>query len=432
VQHHVKELSRLNQSLEGFLQDCASLDNLADFKASFMALKDCVAELSDTKKEFSTNMHAVAKHAATKVVTAWKAEVQTQAEQQHELSSANNARWMGIETRIDELYRTLQEMADGIRGQTNRLEALEASQRRLHGQFSSLLGQSVEDIREFSGKLMDQVCSTFKQSAAANFEAFQAHMADLLLGDSGMGGLLESLDRRMSRWESTANTELAQHRESAEKLREQTRRLEDTAETARKRQASEQAAHMEKAESLHSQIRELQDELGRVKQSLQMAQDTSMSQCLLRLKDMDTRGHVKVNRQSGAVRLGTPLDFMPCNPPHTPMPEFADPVTADKVILDMAELLKIFNRPIVVDVLLKPGKGGNPEFWEEAAEAQAELLRSRLKGLGVASNQLIMRGMTAGKAPPGVLIKLDQSLFAEQVEDKEKVGKGKSPTRKAK
>lgn len=431
VQHHVKELARLNQSLDHFLSDCSSLDNLADFKSSFLALKECVEELSTTRKELSSSVDVIARQSAAKVLVAWKGEVQNQAEVQKEQWHAEQARWGRLEARMDGLQKSMQELKDVVQGNTERMESLENSQRNSFEQFSSLLEQSVKDMRETSENAADQIAEGFNQISATNFEAFKGHVTEVLSGEGGISASLETLDSRMTGWESTANSELAQHRESAEQLQGQVSRLEQAAEAARGKQASAEDACRETTETFSAKLRALQDDLNRSQRSLEKALDSSLSSGMRKLKDLDMRGNVKLNRQTGAVKLANPIDFTPCKPPQKPCPEFQDPITADKVIVDIVELMTIFDQPLSVEVLLKPGKGGNPAFWEEAAQAQAELVRSRLEGCGAKADRLSATGLASGKGVPGVNLKLDDALFPEQ-EDPKDAKKSASPARKGK
>lgn len=366
VQLHVKELMRLNQSVEQFLHDCGSLNNLTAFKNSFLALNHCVDELSVAKKDIITSIDIIAEQAASKVAATWQLEAKAAAKQQHEQWTADNVRWEQLDSRLDQLQEEMRGLGNAVR-----------------------------------------------KSNVTNLEAFKVHTSDLFIGSGGIKKSLDALDQRMGEWETTTNIKLVQFRETAEQLTQQVEQLEDAARAAKKKYLSNEQDWQEMEAALSGQVADLQAALARAEEAARAAEAGSLRANMLRLKEIDSRGRVQLNRQSGAIQLVTPLEFVAVKPGGDTAAEFVNPSIAKNVASDIAELAHIFEGPMAVEAHLKPAKGGTPAFWDELAARQAELVRSRLESGGVPAERLVARGLAGSKGQNAnvVVVKLDSDLF---------------------
>jgi len=320
-----------------------------------------------------------------------------------------------------------------VRSNSERMHSMETLQLSSDEKFTSLLGESVREIRKTSESLPEQLGASLNRVAATSFEAFRSHVSQVLSGEDGVSRSLNVLDSRMTAWETKANTDLVKYREMADKLQVQVGQLEDAVETARKRQASAEEACHKTTDSFNAKVQALEGDITERQRSLEKALDHSLANSMRKLKELDARGLVKLNRQTGVARLSTPIEFTPCPPKEKPAPEFKDPITADKVIRDAVELIGIFDQPLDLEVVVKPGKGGNAAFWEEVAQAQAEILRSRLDGGGPQLGRVRATGRATAKGVPGVVLKLASELFPEQADEKapsRSASRGPSPPRR--
>lgn len=368
VQMHVKELTRLNQSVEQFLHECGSLGNLAEFKDSFLALNQCVSELTVAKKEITASVDAIAERAAAKVASAWQAEAREAAEKQHMQWTEDSSRWGHLESRIGQLQDDMRELNDVVR-----------------------------------------------KSTESSLEALKDHLTEMFRGSGGLNLSLESMERRMGEWEVATNTDLVHNREISEQLRQQVARLEDAAKGAKKRQVSAEEEWHDLQASLQSQVLSLQSELHHAQESVRDAHTSTWRSNLRKVNEIEGRGNVHLNRSNGHIRVVHGVDFTHSKPTQRPHPEFMHPANAERVALDLVELSGLFGGPVAVEVHVKPGKGGTPAYWDDVADAQATLLRTELERVGVPADRLSVQGLAGSKGQNlnVVIVKLDQELFPE-------------------
>jgi len=110
---------------------------------------------------------------------------------------------------------------------------------------------------------------------------------------------------------------------------------------------------------------------------------------------------------------------------------FADEAAAGCVLADVVALFTMFEGPVAVEVHLKPGKGGKPDFWQRVVDSQAELVRCQLVALGAPVERLTMAGASNPKGANAVVVRLDKDLFPEDLAAaKAPAKRGKSPGKK--
>jgi len=481
VQQHVKELMRLNTSLEDFLADCSSLSNLTNFKNYCLRLTQCVDELAAINASLATNVDSIAKEASNQVVSAWQKEVQAAREQQHQQWMADNARWSELNIRIDGLQRGLGEVNNAVRSQTIRLDGLEAAQSESVEQLATSLTQSAHDMRAQADLKLQELAHDSHNATKASLEDFKAHVSHVFLGNTGVKGSLDSLDKRMNEWESEfarrsaeqlsghvnksndnslnafkehvsnvfigsggvagqlgelqtrmteweclTNTDLASQREAARQFREQATRLEEWAESARKQQAQTEEALHTTAETLGGKLAIVEADLQQTQASLKAASEVSLQNCMKKLRQFDAQGNVKVNLHTGAVQVA-PIEFVSAKPGEEAIASFADETAAGRVLADVVALFTMFEGPVVVEVHLKPGKGGKPDFWQRVVDGQAELVRCQLLALGAPAERLTMASASNPKGANAVVVRLEKDLFPEDLAPKAPAKRGKSP-----
>jgi len=484
VQQHVKELMRLNASLGDFLADCSSIYDLTNFKNSFLRLSQCVDELTAINATLTANVDSIAKEAANQVVTAWQKEAQAAREQQHQQWIADSTRWSELNVRINGLQQGLGEVNNTVRSQTIRLDGLEAAQSESFEQLATSFTQSAHDMRAQADSKLQELAHDSHNATKASLEDFKAHVSHVLLGNTGVKGSLDSLDRRMNEWEGEfarksaeqlsghinatsdnnlkafkehvsnvfvgaggvagqlgdlhvrmtewerlTNTDLANQREAARQLREQTARLEEWGETARTQQGQTEEALRATKETLGGQLDQVKADLQQTQASLKAASEVSLENCMKRLRQLDTQGNLKVNLHTGAVQVA-PIEFVAAKPGEEAAAAFADATAAERVLADVVALFTMFEGPVAVEVHLKPGKGGKPDFWQRVVDGQAELLRCQLLALGAPAERLTIVGASNPKGANAVVVRLEKDLFPEDLAPKAPAKRGKSPGKK--
>jgi len=168
------------------------------------------------------------------------------------------------------------------------------------------------------------------------------------------------------------------------------------------------------AVKLEGQLKELRAELKQAQGALEVAVAGSMSNCMQRLKNIEGRGYIKVDRQNGCLKFAKALDFKPSSEAEPPVPEFADPREATKALADIAEVVKLFDVPVSVEIQSKLPKGAQQAAWDQLTNGWAELLKVALVKEGVLGDHVSARGLSGAKLEDSVVIQLDRTMFAEQ------------------
>jgi len=371
VQQHVKELMRLNQSVEHFLNDCGSLSSLTSFKDSFLALNNCVDELSAAKKDFADCIDAIAERTAERVLVDWRQQFEDAARTARDQWTAEQQRWCKLDSRLDELHSNMKELGDA-----------------------------------------------FRRSNSANLAAFQSHTSDILTGCGGVKESMDSLDTRMADWEKATNQELVQCRNTAANMTAQVRELEESSSTLQTRFAHAEVVWQDTEATLNSQVMRLESDLSMAQEAVRLAEAGSLRNNMLRLKKIDSRGVVQLNRQTGQVKMVAPIEFATVKAGAATDATLTNPSLLQNAAQDIAELSNVFDGPLTVEAHLKPGKGGTPAFWDEVATKQAEVVVNELQQIGVPGDKLIAKGLPGNKGQNAnlLLVKLDPDLFPNIVE----------------
>jgi len=143
------------------------------------------------------------------------------------------------------------------------------------------------------------------------------------------------------------------------------------------------------------------------------------STALLKIKDIESHGNLKLNRQSGdIVFVSKEFEFKPVKPKQgeaPPPPEFKDTDVAMLVLKDVAELSGIFSVQITIEVHVKP-KAGTADFWTDLAKGRADLVKAKLNGCGVHPTLSTAVGLVGkrGLNMDTIAIRLCRSLFPDK------------------
>ena len=145
-----------------------------------------------------------------------------------------------------------------------------------------------------------------------------------------------------------------------------------------------QRSEASKEESVASQLA-MKAELSKTSQvledvrlQLQDARTASMLNSMRRLMEIEARGNMRLDRQSGRMAPVKPLDFRPSEPSKEAyLVTFANDSDVAKVLADMLEVTNIFDAGLQVSVSCKQGRG-DAKAWQELATKRATLVKERI------------------------------------------------------
>jgi hypothetical protein len=444
MQQHVKELVRLNDAIDDFLGRSATPEEFSSFKDAVGSMLRCSSELRDARKELKANADVIAERAATKVLAAWQTEVRHSSNLLREELEAQRERFRRKDDLQDEQFDQLRTRMDHLRSefhhQREQLASLESVQRHATDNISVALTDSVKELRDVARQSSEELGDTLRKESSSNLLAFEHHVSGLLVGHSGdpddacvesrrdsaardtaseprehrrhnstmsILAALCALDERLSEWERTKLKE-------ADHWREETQKLDDTLKETKTElnevRIAEKQARSEAA-SLDRRLGDIRQELACVQGDLGIARAGSLVNGMTRLREIEARGAVKINRQNGAITLTTPVAFSPEMPSDDPI-GFADPAAFEPVITDVADVLKLFNVKTELQVQVKVPKGEKAPDWEQVAANRALHLRDILANQGVVEDNITTKGVAPAKDDT-VLIQLDKGVFAE-------------------
>jgi len=322
------------------------------------------------------------------------------------------------------LQDSVRQVCEVLKRQCLQIEGLQTQEHA--GEQTKLMAKAMEELGRTSHCSLQQFEGKLREGAAQDVETMQNHFTKTLDDGGAIRLAMESIERRVDHWETMTKGEAKKWREQASTLEQQVAQLETVAGEVAAHQLAAERAKDESSE-LHRRVHGLETELGQMQNALEKASSQSLSNGMRRLKELESQGNVKVNRQSGEISLLRPLEFGPVKPTDPkPAPQFASAATAERLLQDVAELLALFETEADIEVHTKPPKGGTPAFWDEAAENSAKLIKAQLEQNGVAEERLNAKGLAGGKGLNNnvVVIRLSKEIFVEDAGAGGKAGGG--------
>lgn len=389
MQQHVKQLAQLNRAIEEFLTRCATPDEFVNFKGSLVAMTHCVDELSTTRRELAATVDVIAERAAIKALAAAQVDLNDFSAKLSEHMDTQRARW----THEDAREQIMDTHMETMRGQVEQLGAQVQHQgdqvARLEETHKQKSDEVVETLRDATRSLLDatqttaeatkeQLCNTFREVAEEDLQSLKGLLSDMLIGPGTGAAAAAAADGK------PAGAKLPSVAQAIGSL---DRRLHEW-----------EAAHVE------------------TNNALQAAVAISMSNAMRRLKEIEGRGHLTINRHSGELKLVKPIEFAGA--------AFGDAAQAAKSLSDVAELLLIYRVPVELQVFVKVTKGKPKAECEQLATSRAELVKGQLEELQVPGDLLALKGATGPQE--GLVVQLDKDLFVEAPQQPAKSGGGRS------
>lgn len=403
MQQHVKTLQNLNELMADFLQRCSAVEVFQDFHATMADLSTSVREMHDFRDHFTSSIDEISKGIADRVFlqlskeaeerSAWlHCQLEKHGEVQESLAATQRKMWH----RLEAMGRTMENQLKATKETTDHLDVLNESHLSVKKDCKSLLDlqqgvfTTFQNSSEQQGALQDNIFATIsKEMQSMNGYIFQS------LGwnpeTPAVVESLQSLESRFVQSESKTLQDMEDQRQEVARMENALRESEKSISKAnqlREEGLSEQAAlkdHLQKATSA----------LKEMKVQLKDAQMISLLNSMKRLRDIEGRGNVKVDRQSGRVTPVRPIEFLPEAPPKEKGPfkvTFKDEADVLNVVADLLEVMVMFDSSVQLNVALKQGRGGDANSWQRLAERRAETLKEHLVKAGRSEESISICG----------------------------------------
>jgi len=368
--------------------------------------------------------------AVANVISAWECEVRRtgdscrqSVESQAHMMDQSDERWAGLHRRFDKLQAQVEQIDATI--EANRAKGIEFEQ-----WLQPMLQTSFKKIEENTRVYVEQAAKEVKEQSGTSRESIKAHVSNLL------GGALDKNDdghKSVGQQMKAMEIMLGGLSKNEERLRE----------SANKWQQSTADAHskvLTRLNETQSQVTLLTQESAELRESLELAQKalekaTHAPGCevLSKLKTIETRGNLGINRQTGRIEFEKPIEFETPSPTDPMDAALSQPDVTTAMLADVAEISAIFKVPMALEVQMVPGKGGKGDFWEQVAQARANLLGAELSRCGVTPALLTISGSVAPKGVKlgSLFIQLDPGIFVAPPPSAGK-GSGKSGSKSPK
>jgi len=292
---------------------------------------------------------------------------------------------------------------------------------------------SVEELGRIQCKSLEQLAGGLRKGAAVDVEDMKVSFKAAMDDGGALRVAMEAFDSRMERWELVTQQEARRWQAEATGLQAKVAGLEEVAKGVARHEAAALTAGA-RSEELGQTIQGLQGDLNELRGKLEKASESSLSCGLRRVKDLEDRGNVSLDRVSGEIRLLRPVEFAAVNPTDpSDAPRFANAEAAQHVLQDVAQLVALFDGPAHVEVHSKPQKGGTPAFWDEVAEASAGLVKAWMQeNASVPPERVTAKGVAGNKGlnANAVVVRLDKAFFREEDLAGKGGGKGGAPPAK--
>jgi len=431
VQQHVKELSRLNQALEDFLVKSATPEEFGSFRESLVVLRQTSTDLLDTKTSITENVDLIADRCASRVMKSWAGDMRAASTHWQELRECQQARWNRDDERwsqVDDKLDKLQGIVDRLCGETSQhgvqMDAFQSAQAQANDLVQTTLHGNGIEAGNRAEAAAYHLAGTFRECVVSEHRDTHTHISKLLVGldEEPLNTWMTTVSDRMQDLEMSAQKEIKQLRDTTVNLQSTMHAQKEDIRTVR----SEGSEASRLAASLQENLDKYMVDLKRTKRSLDAATHVSLCNGLRRFKDIESRGNLRLNRQTGDIKLLRPFEFLPSKAKggETPAAVLKDSEVAASVVADIVEIATFFENPIHMDVNVFKGKAGKLDVCKQQAESRAAVLTGLVSKAGVddSSRVRIVGQVPEGKGATGVVVRLNKDLFSEEVAGKAKQG----------
>jgi len=447
VNGNVKELSELASSLREFISQVGSPE---------LKVAQSLGQLGALKADLSEDLQKVAERAATRAVTTCTSELNALANEYHsqffkqrEFFVIQEQHWYDLQQQMAAFNERLEGMDDCTKRAETMMHEHESARQLSHSGIDGgvlSIKSHLETIAESLAALAEQLQST----AEANTTNMEQALRQMMVVEAAPGATAPqagegagevappvTLLDLVSKVHAQVGALMESSRKDLEDLQDAVAKERQRADEEGSSATQLRAKMQELDQTLAKQTAEMDDLSTRFTALQTMLADATSApaaKVLRKIKDIEARGRVRIHRQTGEVELLSALEFVAVPQGATvaavPEPEFKDEAVAAYIISDVAELMKLFDVGIAVEVRLKTVKG-KEALLEKVASRRAEILSERFIQAGVPAEILSAVGLAL--ASEGVAVKIDKGVFPEWQElgNQRSATKGKaSPRRK--
>mmetsp|Transcript_31247 Transcript_31247/g.66320 ORF Transcript_31247/g.66320 Transcript_31247/m.66320 type:complete len:557 (+) Transcript_31247:48-1718(+) len=423
LQLHVKELTRISEVMDQFLSESFTSGNICSLKSSLEALDKRSEEMAEARRALGPAIEAAAEKAASKVIDAWSSSVSEQREllsnfiEEQRLQWCHNSlNWTRLHDGMSSANGNMAKMNASLEEQAEKVAALTIASNDAVLRSEALLNAAAERVERCSASASQLLARDVREGNAADLKSMGRKLEELFSDAGKAGRLFSDVMDNVKRLQKTADQEATEWKSKATSLDKEVVSLRAVADTVRFTQAS-LAESQKEATDLKCKVNDLSSDLAMNTAKLEAARSVSMNRGLRRVKEVEDKGMITMDRSSGEIAIKAPFEFSPVKPGPKddvpPDPAFVSTEAIDTILENVLDLSRVFESPLQVEVQCVVGKGGTPAFWEKLAAARAALVRSRLETLGPPPGGLEATGiiLKGAKGNGSVVMKLDPSLF---------------------
>ncbi|CAE7573483.1 magoh [Symbiodinium natans] len=437
LQQHAKSLQRLNSSLEDFLARCSAVETFQEFHGTMATLSEAILGLKDFRESFTASIEQISDGIAERVLTSLRAfdeerhawlhkTLETQSQVQESMSITQRKIWNRLET----IGYSIDQQARTALAQKEQLARVDAVQSAIQQDCQCLVDlqqnvfKSFRNSSEQQESLQDNIFSKIG-SGMENLETYMVNSLGWTAELPSLSAAFGGLEGRLTEWE-TKSQEMTDLRVELSRLEALLRETEG--DLGRTRQ--EKLDGLSQQTVLNDQLQSLRETLQQTSTQLETAELASLLNSMKRIRDIETKGNIKLDRQFGRIVFLQQLAFLPSVPPKDAKQNpvtvaLADPSQAESVLEDFADVVKMFQVPLNISISCKIPKGGDTAVWQDMATKRAQVLKDYLVNNGFPEDKVQTSG-AVGINETSVLL-LDSSIFPPKPPAKNARGASKSP-----
>jgi len=424
LQDRLEDLVNLNASMGQHLQDTFVAEDFANFRDSMSDCSRILDDLLTSRSEgrrpvFFESIEQAVEAAVSKTMSGLSTELMSATQVWHKLGEEqcqrglnDDRRWADIDVRMQKLEERTLRVAEEVACQDANTQArFEGVKTQVTERTEFTMGWVTKDLSASLQRATETMIASLRKTTVQDLFSIKQHFDRRIIGATPDGAEEEHLHALMKKFASQLENGVSSH-QSAERWRHELQVLKN--EHGNMVSASQQGKS--EREDLGNVIRErdlqlekLAADLATTKQALNapVAWVTLQKQ----VDRVQAKKNISLDMVAGEIDILTGMDFTSVNPSDPPIAEFRSEEAADKALADMAVLLYTFRDvQVCIESHMKAAKGATA-FWDSLVANRADLVKERLKKLGVNTAMISTIGLRGDKGLNRNCIRLKVNLF---------------------
>jgi len=437
LQQHVKSLQKLNDSVGDFLARCSAIETFQDFHGTMATLSEEISGLRSFRDDFMSNVERTSDVVARRVLDSLRSQDEERhawlyktLEEQGQVQESMIITQRKLLNRLDTIGFAIDQQTKTSAAQKEQLARVDAVQSAIQQDCQCLVDLQQNVFKSFrnSSEQQESLQDNIFGKISSGMEDLGNYLVNSLGWNSEMPSLTQAfttLEARLTEWEAKSLQDAMDLRLEVSRLEGALR--ESEGELGRNQQAKEESLTRQTA--LSEEVDMLKSSLDDKSSQLQTAELASMLNSMKRIREIETRGNVKLDRQFGRVALAQPLVFAPAAPAkdakQCPAVSFADPSEAESLLEDVYDVVSMFGAPLNINVSCKVAKGGDNAIWQEMATKRAQAIKDYLVDSGFPEEKIQVGGFVGANEIHILLV--DTSIFPPKPAASKARGRSASP-----